>query len=148
MRGSSFRFTRCGVWGRHQNSEVRGKSCTHTHTHTHTHLPRCVHAHCLAIVSMKSNTHFCKGTLTAEIQRSEVIHTHIYIHAHTYMYTHTYMYIHTYIHTYIHIYMYIHTIHTYTHTCTYIHTCIQHIKSLTVLSVLLVSSSACLPKIH
>ena len=44
----------------------------HPHTHAHTHLPGCVHTHCLAIVSMKSNTHFCKGTLTAEIKRSEV----------------------------------------------------------------------------
>ena len=56
----------------------------HPHTHAHTHLPGCVHTHCLAIVSMKSNTHFCKGTLTAEIKRSEVkpllatcTHTHI-----------------------------------------------------------------------
>ena len=107
------------------HTRMHARMHTHTHTHTHTHLPGCVHAHCLAVVSMNSNTHFCKGTLTAEIKRSEVkllatcIHTYIYLR-------HT-SYIHTYIHTYVHIYsIYIHTvyiyIHTYIHTvCTYIH---------------------------
>jgi len=40
----------------------------HSHPHTHTYLPRCVHSHCLAIMIVKSNTHFCKGTLTAEVK--------------------------------------------------------------------------------
>lgn len=64
----------------HNHTHKLTHSYPHTHTltpshpHTHTYLPRCVHSHCLAIVIVKSNTHFCKGTLTGEVKghRSKV----------------------------------------------------------------------------